>query len=421
MKKFRVILIGAGQRGKTYTDYMKDFPAQFELVAVAEPLPGRRNAIREAHHLPESACYTDWRDLLSQPKMADLAIIATQDREHFDPAMQAIRQKYDLLLEKPIAPTPEECLQISRAAEQNGVRVVVCFVLRFTPFFRTLAEWIDSGRLGEVVSISHYEGVGNVHQSHSFVRGNWHREADSAPMLLAKSCHDMDLLQWLIGKRCTAVQSFGTRSYFNAEHRPMGAPNRCIEGCPHAETCPYDAVKLYLQDEKNDWFRTAATNLPSPTNADVEAALRAGPYGICVFACDNDVVDHQTVNLSFEGGVTATFTMSAFSKGGRRIHVMGTKGEISGWMESGELTHYDFLTRETEIIRIQEDASDPHGGGDSGIMHELYRFLSEETLGRGMSPIAVTAENHLLCFAAEKSRHTGTVVDFQQYVDSLKK
>ena len=246
MRKLKVILIGAGGRGKCYTNVMHEMPDKYEVVAVAEPNDERRNYMKEKHGIPQDKCFTDWKPLLALGKIADVALIATMDRDHFAPAMSAIELKYDMLLEKPITPTPEECQQLTDAASRNGVKVVICTVLRYTDVFIKLKELIDSGRIGKVMSVNHEECVGNVHQSHSFVRGNWGNETKSSSMLVQKSCHDMDILQWLIGKKCKKVQSFGKLSYFTEKNAPEGAPDYCIHGCSAADTCHYNAVKIYL-------------------------------------------------------------------------------------------------------------------------------------------------------------------------------
>ncbi|MEE0928903.1 MAG: Gfo/Idh/MocA family oxidoreductase, partial [Acutalibacteraceae bacterium] len=293
MKKIKAILIGAGGRGTCYTSYMAKMPEMFQVVAVAEPIDSRRENIRKVHNIPEEMCFTDYKPLLELGKIVDLAIIATMDRDHFEPAMMAIDLKYDLLLEKPITPTPAECVKLTENAKKNNVRVVICTVLRYTQIFNHLKEIIDSGKLGEIMSINHEECVGNVHQSHSFVRGNWGNSERSSVMLLQKSCHDIDILQWLLGKKCLKVQSFGTLSYFVEKNAPAGAPNYCVQGCPAAETCPYNAIKLYYDDKDNDWFRGAATREDNPTDEQVMKAISETLYGKCVYKCDNDVVDHQ--------------------------------------------------------------------------------------------------------------------------------
>jgi len=415
MKKLRVVLVGAGARGERYTNIMHEMPQQYQVVAVAEPWEDRRKYVQELHGIPEEYCFAHYEDLFRMGKLGDLAIIATQDKMHYDPAMMAIGLGYDLLLEKPISPSPEECMNIARAAKEHNVRVVICTVLRYTPLFRTVKDIIDSGRIGEVISVNHEECVGNVHQSHSFVRGNWGNEGRSANMLLAKSCHDLDLLPWLVGKKCQKIQSFGSLRYFTKEHMPEGAPERCIDGCPHRDTCPYDSVKLYLDDKDNYWFRSTSTMRQNPTDADVEQMLRSKQYGKCVYRCDNDVVDHQTVNMLFEGGATATFTMCAFNRGGRFLHVMGTKGELHATLEhDSRITVYDFLTCQTEEIPLGSMSG--HGGGDEGIVRSLYDYLAEGAHLKQIPDISESCHNHMLVFAAEESRHAGTVVDIGEYL-----
>lgn len=422
-KKLKVVLIGAGNRGETYTDIMAQRKEKFDVIAVAEPIDSRRKAIQEKHHLPDEMCFTNWDDLFALGKIADLALITTMDRQHFEPAMKAISLKYDVLLEKPAAPTPEECLKIALHAEEMHVKVVVCHVLRYTPIFMKVKELLDKGTIGEIISINHEECVGNVHQSHSFVRGNWGNENRSACMLLAKSCHDLDLLQWLIGKKCKKVQSFGALTYFREKNMPKGAPDYCVEGCPKGDTCPYNAVKLYLDDKENHWFRTTCAREADPTDEMIEKAIRTTQYGKCVFQCDNDVVDHQTVNLLFEDDITVTFTMNAFNRGGRFIHIMGTKGELHAALDKETpITVYDFETKNTTEVQLMagDGIASGHGGGDEGIISSLYEYVTDQYMGNSISEIRVSADNHLIVFAAEESRKNGMVVDFEEYVKGLK-
>ena len=424
MKKVSFIVLGAGSRGNTYSDYALANPDKMEIVGVAEPVDVRRNTFKERHNVPEENVVKDWRELLDRPKMADAVMITMQDRMHFEPAMMAIEKGYHLLLEKPMAPTPEECMKIAEAAEKKGVYVIIGHVLRYAPFFCALKKLVDDGVIGEITNITHTEGVGNVHQSHSYVRGNWHVEGDSAPMLLAKSCHDFDILQWIVGKEFKRVQSFGSLTHFRKENKPEGAPKRCIEGCPHSATCPYNAVKLYLDDKNNAWFRTAATMTPTFLNAtdeEVEKALRETPYGYCVYDSDNDVVDHQTVNMEFEDDVIATFTMSAFNKGGRKINIMGTKGELSGHAGVGDIEIYTYADRKTEIVKSTELLKDDsilsgHGGGDSRLIKALVDLIGDGQTSVSYCSALVSAKNHVAVFAAEQARKTGTVVDVDEYI-----
>ena len=418
MKVLNVILIGAGDRGNTYTRIMSEMPEQFKVVAVAEPNESRRNRIRERHNIPEEQCFKDWKDLLALGKIADVAIIATMDRQHFEPTMKAIQLKYDILLEKPVSPNPKECIQIAESAKENGVSILVCHVLRYTQLFMTLKNLIDDGKIGDVISINHEECVGNVHQSHSFVRGNWGNSQDSSFMLLQKSCHDIDILQWLVGKKCVKVQSFGSLTHFCSKNAPKGSPEYCIEGCPIGQTCPYNAEKLYLDDKSNAWFRCASTKKANPTDEDVRQAILTTQYGKCVYKCNNDVVDHQTVNMLFEDDITVTFTMNAFNKGGRYIHIFGTKGEINAALEDNSYIRlYDFETKKEIEVPVNggNTVVEGHGGGDKGIVVSLYNYLAKGEKNKSLSDIRISCDNHLIVFAAEYSRKNGTIVDLEEY------
>lgn len=425
MKQYTVAVIGAGSRGTIYTDIMANMPEKFKVVGVAEPIKERLDYIKEKHGIAPKNCFEGWEQMLSVPKIADIAIISTMDRMHLEPSIKALEAGYDLLLEKPAAPTPEECAAILKKAEECGRKIIVCHVLRYTPFFMKLKKIIDDGILGDVISIEHIEGVGNLHQSHSFVRGNWGNSERSSFMLLQKCCHDLDILQWLLSKDCRRIQSFGSRAYFRAENAPDGAPERCTDGCPYADTCYYNAVKLYYDDKNNLWFREAAAKKHRPTDEEILEALRTTQYGKCVFRCDNDVVDHQTVNMEFDGGATISMTMSAFTKGGRKVHIMGTKGELNAIMgapadKAFEL--FDFATRkyrylDAEIAVSGDSIVTGHGGGDSGIVDALYRYMTDELKASEVSEIGVSCRNHMLAFAAEDSRLSGTVVDFNGYLE----
>ena len=413
----KVILIGAGLRGRKYVQIGQQI-GLFEVVAIAEPIQERREYLAAQHGIPKENVYTSWEPLIARGKIADAAIICTMDRDHFAPTMAAIEAGYDLLLEKPVSPLPEECRAIEAAAIEKGVNVLICHVLRYTPFFNALKSMIKNGYVGDVINIQHTEGVGNVHQTHSFVRGNWGNSERSSFMLLQKSCHDMDILQWLLDKECTRVQSFGSLTYFKEENAPEGAPEFCVMGCPHADTCPYNAEKLYNEDAC-DWFQNAITKKFDPTPADIENAIRSTNYGRCVFRCDNDVVDHQVVNLEFEGGVICSFTMSAFNKGGRTLRIMGTQGELIADAQSPIVTYNNFTTGETEEIRIDDQVrldniTGGHGGGDTGIMYAFYDMLSGK-INPELSNIEISVKNHMIAFAAEKSRLEGRVVSLDEF------
>lgn len=418
MKQVKAVVIGYGSRGAAYSAYSAAHPEQLQIVAVADPIENRREYAKKLHDIPADRAYTHWQELAKQPKMADFAIIATQDSMHLEPALAMIEKGYDLLLEKPMATTPAECKMITEAAEKKGVRVIICHVLRFTEFWTTLKNIIDSGEIGKVMSIIHMENVGNVHQSHSYVRGNWRKASESTPMILAKCCHDTDILQWLIGKPCKKVQSFGSLTHFTKENKPEGAPARCTDGCPHGDTCFYNALNVYFEKREFAWFRgVAAGTVDEPSDEAVLEALKTGPYGRCVYDCDNDVVDHQIVNMEFEDGTTASLSMNAFNQGGRFIRVFGTKGEVTmgegNWFNV--FSFADRKTRQVPIGQIGNSITDGHGGGDTGIMVDAVKYFGENIASPSICDVRMSYISHLIAFAAEESRLQGTVVDLEQY------
>jgi len=417
MKQFRVVLIGAGSRGVAYAENIKLHPDKFELVGVADPIKKRCEGIQRKFDLADEACYDSWERMLSQPKIADIAIIATQDNGHYKPAMKAIELGYNLLLEKPVAQTAKECIDIANAAKEKGVQVLVCHVLRYTPFFKAVKKIVMDGTIGDIQSIIQVEAVGNRHQSHSYVRGDWSKEENATPMLLAKSCHDMDMIQWLIDKPCKKVSSFGSLSYFVPENAPEAGPKRCIDGeCPIEDSCPYHYKKIYLNEQSNPFFRYAVARGYSEeflaTDEEVLEGLKNTNFGACVYHAGNNVVDHQVVNLEFEGGATASFTMNAFNRGGRYIRIFGTKGELYANVSDTEITVYQFESREytkVEVEKTEESIAGGHGGGDAGIIEELYDYMNGNYTGYCAADIEISVKNHLIGFAAEKARHNDTV------------
>ena len=426
MKQYSAILIGAGLRGIAYTNEMLKFKDKFKVIGVADPNEVRRTSIKNKHNISDDMCFNTWQDILSKPKMADIAIIATMDNMHYEPAMKAIELGYDILLEKPVAPTAKECADLALAAENKGVKVLVCHVLRYTPFFKKVKQIVMNGTIGDVMSIIQVEAVGNIHQSHSYVRGNWHSEEETTPMLLAKCCHDLDIIQWLLDEPCEKVQSFGKLTYFTPENAPEGAPQRCINGnCPVEDTCPYNCRKLYYESVDNSWFRPAcASGIAKndiPTDEEVMTALKTTDYGLCVFHANNDVVDHQTVNMQFKSGANATLTMNAFNKGGRYIRIFGTKGELIAFMEDDNIDVYTFEDRKHTKIPVtssEESILGGHGGGDAGLIYELYDYLGGNYSGYCAADINISVKNHLIGFAAEKSRREDTVENMDKYLAS---
>lgn len=426
MNPITVVILGAGNRGSRYAEIMAHFPENYKVVAVADPAKAHRDYVQKLHNIPDEQLYEDWREILNQPKMADVCVIATVDNMHYEPALKAIDLGYDLLLEKPVAQTAKECADIANAAKEKGVNVLVCHVLRYTPFYGKLKELIMEGTIGDVVSIDQVEGVGHLHFSHSFVRGNWHVEADSTPMLLAKCCHDLDIIQWLMDKPCEKVSSFGSLTHFKEENAPEGAPQSCVDGdCPARATCPYCCIRHYHDWKENRRRIIITTGISKnfePTDEEVMEALRKTNYGTCVYHSNNDMVDHQVVAMEFAGGATATLTMNAFNKGGRFTRIYGTNGEIYAFMSQQEIKVFTFDGRGSWTVtvpKVDESINGGHGGGDQGIIRELHEYLSGSYTGFRAADIHISVKNHLIGFAAEQARHTATVVDVEEFANNL--
>ena len=418
MQPVTAILIGAGQRGMyAYADYALRNPNELRFVAVAEPDPKRREAFCALHAIRPENAFDSFEALLDQPRLADLALVCTQDNMHVEPTRRAMARGYHVLCEKPMSGDPAECVQMGALAAQYGRNLTICHVLRYSPFFREIKRRVSEGAIGRLMHTTLTEHVGYWHFAHSFTRGNWRSAARSSPMILQKSCHDMDLLLWLHDTGCTRVSSFGALTYFTKENAPEGSQPRC-KGCAAAPDCPYDAYKIYLGPKKDysRWIRQVAAGDPDSDEA-VRRALDTGDYGRCVFHCDNDVVDHQTVNLEFENGATASFVMCAFnSPGGRTIELMGTRGQILGDMEAGTLEMTDFLTGEVSVLKIETPA-DGHGGSDDEMMRALVKSVRS---GQAMPSAAEeSVKSHLAALAAEQSRLTGQVIVMQHFEQGL--
>jgi predicted dehydrogenase len=409
----QAIMIGAGARGiGAYGGYALKHPDQIRFVAVADPDPERRGYFAMQHQIPSDRQFATDKEILALPKMADACFLCTQDALHYDAAMQAIAQGYDLFLEKPMAISAHDVTMIGRQAKAFGARVMIGHVLRYTSFFRAIRDLLDQGAIGDLVTIQHNENVSYWHQAHSYVRGNWRNLAVASPMILAKSCHDLDLLIWFADSAPKYVSSFGSLSHFKSSNAPEDAPAHCMDGCPKQETCPYFAPKVYTNAP--DWMRLAVANDLSDDS--MLKHLKTGPYGRCVYRSDNDVVDHQVVGLEFENGVTAAFTMTAFThENTRTIKLMGTKGEIRGHMDKQELEIHTFGSDVVKHLRTDEGASG-HGGGDDGIM---AAFVAE--MNRPGDPDHTNLDGavwaHLTAFAAETARLEKRVVDLKGFAE----
>lgn len=406
-KPITAIVLGAGNRGNVYGGFSLAYPDQIDMVGVAEPIPIRRERFSTKHNIAPENQFLTWEDVFKKPKFADAIIISTPDRLHYAPCMQALSMGYDVLLEKPISPSEQECRNILQRVKETGRIVAVCHVLRYAPYFIKLKEVMQSGSLGEIVSIQHFEPIEHAHMSHSYVRGNWHNSKETTPIILAKSCHDLDILRWMIGKPCESISAYGQLTWFKKENAPKGSTARCTEGCAVEKTCPYSAIRIYHEQRQ----RVRVFDLPEDPAKQGDAiinALKTTDYGRCVYQMDNDQPDHYVTSMVFEGGVTANFSMEAFTPfAGRRTRVMGSMGFIEGDMDT--FTLYDFKTGKSEkvdvnVVDVDGYQKSGHGGGDWHLVSDFVQAVSKKDASLLTSTIDQSIESHVMCFKAETSR-----------------
>ena len=414
----KYVLIGAGNRGMTYGQWAHEHG--IEIAAVAELRPDRLKDAGDRLNVPEAMRFSDASQVFALGKIADAAIIATMDRDHYGHVMMALDCGYDILLEKPISPDPKECIEIEEKANALGRSITVCHVLRYTNFFSTIKEILDSGDLGRIIAIKHSENIGNFHMAHSFVRGNWRNDQLTSPIIMQKSCHDLDILLWLTGSHCKKVAAFGSLTYFKETNAPAGSVHRCLE-CPVAESCRFDARKAYLPT-LGSW-PTEVVTLEQTEEALLEA-LKTSPYGRCVYRCYNNVCDHMSIIMEFENDITATFSLTAQTSAcHRNIHIMCEHGEIVADDGARQITVTKHVasqadTFDQKTIHIRTGASG-HGGGDAGIMEDFTTSLSASS-PETKSAISHSVESHLMACAIEQSRLSGKVVDLADFRNTLK-
>lgn len=407
------ITCGAGARGNVYGNYAAAFPDQIKIVGVAEPIPIRNERYTRKHQIPETSRFNTWEDVFSKPKFADAIIITMPDNLHYEPCMKAMAMGYDVLLEKPMAQTEQECRDILAMTRKTGKIVAVCHVLRYSPYFIKMKSLINEGAIGELISVQHLEPIEHIHMSHSYVRGNWHDSKATTPIILAKSCHDLDILRWMIGSNCKSIAAMGDLKWFRAKNAPEGSTARCMDGCAIESTCPYSAMQIYYRNR--GW--TYVFDLPEDKEKQGDAILeylRTTDYGRCVYKMDNDQPDHYITSINFDNGVTASFSMEAFTGySGRRTRVMGAMGDMTGDMN--ELTIRDFRThKSTTLVPKSEDVENyknsGHGGGDWFLMRDFVQAVSHNDPSFLTSTIDQSIESHLMGFAAERSRASGNIV-----------
>ena len=407
----KVVILGAGNRGRVYSGYAKMFPECMQIVGVADIREDRRHAMGDKFNIPQEHRFGDWSEALAVAKFADAVVISMPDDTHYKPCMKALECGYDVLLEKPIAQSEKECKDIAAQAHKYNRIVAVCHVLRYSPYFRAMYQAIHSGMIGKLVSIQHMEPIDCRHMAHSYVRGIWRDSKVSTPIILAKSCHDLDILRWYVGKPCKSIVADGSLTWFKEENAPEGAPMRCVDStgkiiCPHEGKCPYSAYDIYVRrksflgvfDLKNRDEKEILGKISDPSCQ----------YGRCVYHCDNNQPDHFVSEMVFEDGVTASFSMEAFTPfGGRRTRVMGTMGYIEG--DGSTFTVYEFRSNkkmvwDKKLSDIPEYKGSGHGGGDLALACDFIEAVSWQDGSKLTSNVDASVESHIMGFRAEKSR-----------------
>lgn len=409
----KVIIIGAGNRGRTYAKYADMFPGCMKVVGVSDIRASRKNAMGNNHNIPADMRFGDWSEVFaSGRKLADAVVISTPDDTHYEPCMKALELGYDVLLEKPCAQSEKECVAIREQAHKYERIVAVCHVLRYSPYFRAMYETLKTGMIGKIISIQHMEPIECRHMCHSYVRGNWRDSDKTTPIILAKSCHDLDILRWFVGKPCKSIVADGSLTWFKSENAPEGAPMRCTDGCPHEATCPFSAIDVYVRRKAHLGVFDLQTNRKDKAAYEAEIMSKISDpnnvWGRCVYHCDNNQPDHFVSEMVFEDGVTAAFSMEAFTPyGGRRTRIMGTKGYIEG--DASQFTVYEFRSNkkyiwDKKVSDIPEYKGSGHGGGDMALVCDFIEAVSWQDASKLTSTIDASIESHIMGFRAEKSR-----------------
>ena len=426
-KIFTVSILGCGSRGRDA--YGKNFyilPDKFKIACVCDVNPKQIELAKSNWGLSDENCFLSPEEFLKE-KRSDALVIATQDRDHVDMCIRALELGYDVLLEKPITPVEEDLYRLLDAQKKYGGKVVVCHVLRYAPAFVKIKEILNTGKIGKVICIDWLEQVAYWHQAHSFVRGNWHSEQETSPMILAKSCHDLDLLQYYVDSKCDTVYSLGEVAFFKPENKPEGASDRC-QTCKYINDCIYSAERLYCAKREHDFDRLEplpqekeearkqgwpfnVVDLSRPiTTESIRKAYENSNYGKCVFNGDNDVVDYQNVLMKFKNGVTANLVMTGFTQfPGRKMTFHGSHGEIE-MDEENDYIRVSVYGKGTEFLSVKELMRDAlkedfgHGGGDVMLVRDFYKALCGEELE---TTLERSVESHLMGLAAERSRKSG--------------
>lgn len=424
MKKIKIAIVGYGNRGQVYADYSLDEPNEVEVVAIIDPNAYKLQVAKERYSLSDGQLFSAYADFVASGIEADIVINATMEQIHYQTAMEILASKHHMLIEKPIVSKENELRDIERLAKQNGCMVFVCHVLRYSPFYKQVKSMVAEGKIGKVISMEMNEHVWVPHYMSSYIRGKWNKESEcGSPILLAKCCHDMDLICWLrADTKIKSVSSFGHRCFFVKENQPKDATEFCFD-CPHKETCRYNALDLYFNNDTMPFLVWDSMNKPynEVTKEEKEAFLRSHDYGKCAFLCDGDVVDRQNLIVDFADGSVAAFTLSCSTvRPDRYVHIVGTAGEIEGKLEENKFVYrqyrHDSVSYVEEVIDLSKQIVNNakyggHSGGDYGIMYDLVRYLNGEKNSISITLLEDSINSHLLVYAAEESRKNKRIVE----------
>lgn len=418
------IIVGAGHRALSYASYALHHPNKLRIVGVSDPIEFRRKRVAEIYKLSPKQCFKTAEEVARQPKMSDVVINGTMDQQHVPTSLLLLAAGYDILLEKPFATNKQEMLQLIEASTKYKRKIIICHVLRYAPFYAAIRQRVINGDIGEVINIQTSEHVSYHHMAVGFVRGKWNREdVCKSSMLMAKCCHDLDLIMWMkSGIAPRSVSSIGSNMQFRPEKAPSQAGIRCLRDCPIEEKCLYSARKHYIDhpDRWNFYVWDSLEHIPNPSiEQKLESLKTNNPYGKCVWRCNSTVVDHQSVMIEFEDGCTATHNMvGGVSRPMRSIHLLGTTGEIQGVMEEGTfvLRHPDPRPRhEYSEQQIELDVSgDMHGGGDLRLVEDFVRVVRGEAPSVSTTLLKDSVYGHLVGFGADASMSEGRMIELEK-------
>lgn len=423
-KKISVVVVGCGDRASVYcTEGVKNLETM-EIAAAVDPNPERLRYMQENFDVSPEKCYHTKEKVLSQGKIADCAIITTLDQYHKESAIPFLEQGYDMLLEKPVVNNEKDLREIERVAKEHGCRLIVCHVLRYTPFFKKVKEFIDNGTLGKIMNMESSERVCAFHGSAAYIRGKWNKETEcGSSLLLAKCCHDIDILCWLNNQaRIEEVYSMGGRDFFVLAHAPEGSGTRCMVDCPEhiRKNCIYDAEAMYIDTcliPQYPWQCTGKNWQDVTEEEKIESLKTYNPHGVCIFKGDGDIVDHQTITMKFSDQSTAVHTVILGSmKGKRTLWIQGTEGELEGSIDEGILIHRYFDKSRSwyleETFNFNETGSTTggHYGGDHGLVKDFCELLSGKEPSVSCTSIEDSVEGHVVCYAADQSMKEDRII-----------